>query len=84
MLDWEEFWKKSNDNLTKQDLIISLLKSESNPLEQNYTKYFDNSTSNNTYDHKRKGKRNDIRIILSKFGNIGTKNGRKKIKKELY
>ena len=72
------------DNLTKEDLIISLLKSESNPVERNYMKYFNNSTSDDTYDDKIKGKINDIRIILSRLGNIVTKNDRKKIKKELY
>ena len=75
---------KSSDNLTKEDLIISLLKSESNPVERNYMKYFNNSTNDDTYDDKIKGKINDIRIILSRLGNIVTKNDRKKIKKELY
>ena len=71
---------KNSDNLTKEDLIISLLKSESNPVERNYMKYFNNSTSDDTYDDKIKSKINDIRIIL----NIVTNNDRKKIKKELY
>ena len=75
---------KNYDNLTKEDLIISLLKSESNPVERNYMKYFNNSTNDDTYDDKIKGKINDIRIILSRLGNIVTKNDRKKIKKELY
>ena len=35
------------------------------------------------YDDKRKGKKNDIRIILSRLGNIVTKTDRKKINKEL-
>ena len=47
-------------------------------------KYFNNGTSDDTYDDKIKGKINDIRIILSRLGNIVTKNDRKKIKKELY
>ena len=71
-------------NLTKEDLIISLLKSESNPLERNYAKYFNKSTNDDTYDDKIKDKTNDIRIILTRLGNIVTKNDRKKIKKELY
>ena len=75
---------KNYDNLTKEDLIISLLKSESNPVERNYMKYFNNSTSDDTYDYKMKGKTNDIWIILSRLGNIVTKNNRKKIKKEFY
>ena len=47
-------------------------------------KCFNNSTSDDTYDDKIKSKINDIRIILSRLGNIVTKNDRKKIKKELY
>ena len=70
---------KNYDNLTKEDLIFSILKSESNPTERNYMKYFNNSTSDDTYDDKIKSKINDIRIILSRLGNIVTKNDRKKI-----
>ena len=47
-------------------------------------KYFSNSTSDDTYDDKIKRKINDIRIILSRLGNIVTKKYRKEIKKELY
>ena len=83
---------KNYDNLTKEDLIISLLKSESNPVERNYMKYFNNSPSDDdddsddddTYDDKIKDKINDIRMILSRLGNIVTINDRKEIKKELY
>ena len=71
---------KIYDNLAKEDLIISLLKSESNPLECNYIKYFNNSTC----DDKIKDKINNIKIIFSRLGNIVTKNDRKEIKKELY
>ena len=74
---------KNYDNLTKEDLIISFLKSESNPLERNYMKYFNNSNSDDTYDDKIKYKIN-IRMILSRLGNIVTRNYRKEIKKELY
>ena len=85
LLDWEEL--KDYDNLTKEDLIITLLKSESNPVETNYMKYFNNSTSDDTYDYKIKSKIDGIRIIL-RLGNVVTKNEkklkRKKIKKELY
>ena len=69
---------KNNDNLTKEHLIISLLKSESNPVERN------NSISDDTSDDKIKSKKNDIRLILSRLGNIVTKKYRKEIKKELY
>ena len=70
---------KNYDNLTKEDLIFSLLKSESSPAERNYMKYFNESTND-----KIKSKINYIRIILSRLGNIVTENERKKIKKELY
>ena len=75
---------KNCDNLTKQDFIFSLLKSESNPAERSYMKYFNNSTSDDTYDDEIKSKINDIRLILSRLGNIVTKKYRKEIKKELY
>ena len=75
---------KKLDDLTKEDLIFRLLKSESNPIERSYFKYFNNSISDDTYDHEIKSKINDIRLILSRLGNIVTKNDRKKIKKELY
>ena len=72
------------DDLTKEDLIFRLLKSESNPVERSYMKYFNNSTSDDTYDDEIKSKINDIRLILSRLGNIVTKKYRKEIKKELY
>ena len=75
---------KNSDKLTKANLIISLLKSESSRAERNYMKHFNNITNDDTYDDKTKGKRNDIRMILSRLGNIVTKNDRKEIKKELY
>ena len=75
---------KKLDDLTKEDLIFRLLKSESNPIERSYFKYFNNSISDDTYDHEIKSKINDIRLILSRLGNIVTKNDRKKIKKDLY
>ena len=56
---------KNSDNLTKEDLIISLLKSESTPAERNYMKYFNNSTNDDTYNDKIKDKIIDIRMILS-------------------
>ena len=75
---------KKLDDLTKKDLIFRLLKSESNPVERSYMKYFNNSTSDDTYDDEIKSKINDIRLILSRLGNIVTKKYRKEIKKELY
>ena len=67
------------DDLTKEDLIFSLLKSESHPADRNYMRHFNNSTNDEI-----KSKINDIRLILSRLENIVTKNDRKKIKKELY
>ena len=72
---------KNSDNLTKEDLIISLLKSESSSVEHNYMKYFNNSTNDDTYDDKIKGKISDIRMILSRLGNIVTKMIERKLKK---
>ena len=61
---------KNRNNLTKEDLIISLLKSESNPVERNYMKYLNNSSNDDddTYDDKIKDKINDIRMISSRLG----------------
>ena len=85
---------KKRNNLTREDLIISLLKSESNPVERNHMKHFNNSTNDDdddddddnddTYGDKIKYKIYDIRMILTRLGNILMKNDRKKIKKELY
>ena len=75
---------KNRDKLTKEGLIISLLKSESSDAERNYMKYFNNITDDDTYDGKIRGKISDIRMIFSRFGNTVTNNDRKKIAKELY
>ena len=67
---------KSIEKLTKEDLIISLLKSESCDAERNYLKPFDNNTDDDddTYDDKIRGKISDIRMTLSRLENIVTKN----------
>ena len=82
---------KNRDKLTKEDLIITLLKSASSAAERNFEKRFSNNTDDDdddddddTYDGKIRGKISDIRMILSRLGNIVTKNDRKKITKELY
>ena len=73
---------KSTEKLTKKDLVISLLKSESSIAERNFKKLFNNNNpDDDTYDDKIRGKISDIRKILSRLGNI---NDKKKIKKELY
>ena len=70
--------------LTKEDLIISLLKSESSALERNYMKHFNTDDADDTYDDKIRGKISDIRMILSRLGNTVTNNDRKKIKRMPY
>ena len=79
---------KNRDKLTKESLIISLLKSESSNAERNYMKHFNNNTDDDddddTYDGKIRGKISDIRMILSRLENTLTNNDRKKIKRELY
>ena len=69
---------KNYDNLSKEDLIYTLLRSESDLVESNYEKYINNNTNDEI-----KSKINNIRIILARLGNI-TKNVRKKIKNDLY
>ena len=79
---------KNRDKLTKEGLIISLLKSESSDAERNYMKHFNNNTDDDddddTYDGKIRGKISDIRMILSRLGNTVTNNDRNRIKRELY
>ena len=73
---------KKRDKLTKEDLIITLLKSASTALENNFMKHFNNNnTDDDTYDDKIKGKISDIRMILSRLGNIVTKMIKRKLKK---
>ena len=45
-------------------------------------KYFNKSTSDNTYEDEIKSKVNDIRLILSRLVNIVTTKYRRKIKKK--
>ena len=76
---------KNRGKLTKEGLIISLLKSESSDAERNYMKHFNNNTDDDdTYDDKIRGKISDIRMILSRLGNTVTNNDRNRIKRELY
>ena len=75
---------KNSDKLTKEDLTICLLKSETSDVERNYMKHFNNNNNNNNNNEKIRGKISDIRMILSRLGNIVDINDRKKIKKELY
>ena len=83
---------KNRDKLTKEGLIISLLKSESSDAELNHIKHFNNNNTDDdddddddTYDGKIRGKISDIRMILSRLGNTVTEtNDRNKIKRKLY
>ena len=80
--------------LRKEDLITSILKSESTNFELNYMKHFNintnvdnnnnNNNNNDTYDSKIRDKISNIRMILSRLGNTLNINDKKKIKKELY
>ena len=47
-------------------------------------KYFNKSTSDNTYEDEIKSKVNDIRLIFSRLVNIVTTKYRREIKKKLY
>ena len=87
---------KNRDKLKEEGLIISLLKSESSDVERNYMKHFndntnddnstndDNNNNDDTYDGKIRDEISDVRMILSRLGNMVAKNDREKIKKELY
>ena len=75
---------KNREKLTKEDLVLTLLKSESSALERNYMKHLNNDIDDNdTYDQKIRGKISDINMILNRLGNTITNNDKKKIKKEL-
>ena len=76
---------KNRGKLTKERLIISLLKSESSEAERNYMIQFNNNTDDDdTCDGKIRGKISDIRMILSTLGNAVANNDRKKVRRKLY
>ena len=56
----------------------------SNTIDNNTIDTIDNITIDKTIDSKISDKIRDIRVILSRLGNIVTKKDKKKIKKELY
>ena len=65
---------KIRGKLTKEGLIISLLKSESNDAERNYMKYFNNNTDDDdTYDDKIRGKISP-EWVVNKRATINPKN----------
>lgn len=69
-------------NLSKKDLIYTLLRSEKATQEENYLKYINNI--NNTTDSKLYQRINDIRIQVAKLGKILTNKEIKIIREELY
>ena len=70
--------KISLDNL-KKIAILRKIKNYDKLSREDYEKYITNDTN-----HEIKGKINNIRITLSRLGNIVIKNERNKIKKDLY
>ena len=65
---------KNRDKLTKEGLIISLLKSESSDAERNYMKHFNNNTDDDdTYDDKIRGKISP-EWVVNKRATINPKN----------
>ena len=67
------------DDLSKEDLIYTLVRSEKSIYEDNYEKYI----SNNTTDELR-SRINIIRMLLARLGDITTKKDRDEIRKKLY
>ena len=72
---------KNRSKLKKEGLITSLIRSKISNAERNYNT---NVSNNTTDDGKIRDKISNIRVILSRLGDIVTKNDREKIKKELY
>ena len=66
-------------DMTKKDLIYTLLRSEKNVLEDNYMKYINVCTNDEL-----KEKINQIRILLTKLRNTLTDEEKKIIRGELY
>ena len=79
---------KTIEQLTKKELIITLLKSESTTAELNFEKRLNdnnnenNNTDDDTYNNRIRNKMCDIRIILNRLRNIVK--DRKEIKKKIY
>ena len=81
---------KNREKLAREDLVISLLKSESSALENNFRNNNDNNDTDddddddNTYDGKIRGEICDIKILFNQLAIIVTNKDRKKITKDLY
>ena len=70
---------KNIEKLTKEELIVTLLKLKSSIAKRNFEKLFNNNTDN---DEKIRSEISDIRMIVNRLGNIVTKKYRKNIKKK--
>ena len=78
---------KNRGKLKKESLINSVLKSESSNAESNCMKHFNTYVHNNNVDNSANdddGKIRDLRAMLSRLGDIVTKDDIVKIKKDLY
>ena len=74
---------KNIEKLTKEKLIITLLKSEISVAEHNFKKPLNDNNNNNTdddtYDDRIRDKIHDIRMMLNRLGNILITKDRKEI-----
>ena len=70
---------KNYNNLTREDLIYTLLRSEEAPQENNYLRYLDNILNSELEKSI-----NNARVLTAKLGNILTNKERKTIRDELY
>ena len=70
---------KNYNNLTREDLIYTLLRSEGAPQENNYLRYLDNALNSEL-----KKRINNARVLTAKLGNILTNKEKKTIGDELY
>ena len=68
---------KNFKKLTKEDLIFTLLNSESSALENNFSNTNDDDDDDENYDNKIRGKIIYIRIVLRRLGNMITNKKRK-------
>ena len=70
---------KNYNNLMREDLIYTLLRSEEAPQENSYLEYLGNA-SNSEFEKRI----NNARVLTAKLGNILTDKERKTIRDELY
>lgn len=70
---------KSYDNLSREDLIYSILRSGRHPKERNYMQQINNNT-----DDKIKAKINNIRLAIARLGDKIPKKHRDIGRKDFY